>query len=51
MDRLTLYSYDSKNLEQIVETISVMRQSITIWTAQSIIENLKRDESADKSCV
>lgn len=48
MDRLTLYSYDSKNLEQIVETISVMRQSITIWTAQSIIENLKRDRDDDE---
>ena len=47
MDRLTLYSYDPKNLEQIVETISVMRQSITIWTAQSIIENLKRDRDDD----
>lgn len=48
MDRLTLYSYDPKNLEQIVETISVMRQSITIWTAQSIIENLKRDREDDE---
>lgn len=28
MDRITLYSYDPKNLEQIVETISLMRQSI-----------------------
>lgn len=48
MDRLTLYSYDPKNLEQIVETISVTRQSITIWTAQSIIENLKRDRDDDE---
>ena len=48
MDRITLYSYDPKNLEQIVETISLMRQSINIWTAQGIIENLKRDRDDDE---
>ena len=48
MDRITLYSYDPKNLEQIVETISLMRQSINIWTAQGIIEKLKRDRDDDE---
>jgi len=48
MDRITLYSYDSKNLEQIVETISMLKQSINIWTAQGIVEHLKRDRSDDE---
>lgn len=48
MDRITLYSYDPKNLEQIVETISLMQQSINLWTAQGIIENLKRARDDDE---